>query len=765
MKAADAALLAAINASERVMLPDRLRVDWNADGYDGDGTIDDLSRHVLSVDLDGTLQPDVPDDVRLVQGNAAATLTVELGGGSATNDTVRPVTYWSPVAPAGDPDVPLAGLERRFRPCSWEVGFVTETGPQYVPMFTGRTSNLPVDGDNVHLVAIDNRSLLRDAPVLPALPASYTDPSTQELVAPGLEATWLVSYAFAQGGMYTSPPPRPGIRVWAPMHGSGQPFVHDALGGLFSAGDYALSAGSVDTACRFVDGPFVAALSSEDLRQSAIEGTAAAGTALYDVHGRSIGRIEYRVRVPNPNDIGTSGAAWVQADTWEGGLVVRGTGDLEVWIGGTLQAIITGTGIADGGWHFVGLWWDRIGGAWRVNVDSIVTTGSTGALPASGPGLPEDWAFEVIVQGGSAIAEVQITAGTTAVDPWLVSIPFTPGALIDRSDNQLVATVPDSAADWWELLKNLATAERGATYCSADGTGRYRTPSALATSQAQQTQLTLTSLTNISELTWEPDASRIRNKISCPWTQVTVHATAPDHCWDASSVIAVPPGQTVTQLVTLAGPTLGRTIGIAATVNTKPDGTGTQSGPVTVGNATSALVGSVTITVTLLTPTTARVDLANRAASWRYLADNQGGAALGLLGVYTSVEADPAPQTAQDDASIASKGPVSLDIPGSVWRQQAGWALGIAQQTLADCADPLPAITSLVVWGNPLADYYDRFLLQDTAGFRANGTYWIKSIRFARGGPGDLTMTIAATATRDIASFDAAPGFDTGVWS
>jgi hypothetical protein len=771
VKAVSAELAAAIVSPERQFVQDRLYVDWGNDGYGPAGSIDDLSGHVASVDLDGSLQPDVPDDVRLVEGNAAATLTVGLAGGSPTNDTVPTGTFFSPVAPAGDPDVPLAGLERRFRPCYWEVGLVTDAGPEYVRMFTGFTSNVPVSGNDVQLVAIDNRSLLRDPPQLPALPAYYVS-SSGAVIAPGLEATWLVSYAFASGGLYSSPPPRAGIRLWAPMHGSAQPFVHDELGGILNAA-YKPAIGALDR-CQFVDGPHVAALSSGAVNAGAagyLNATAApGGTNLYDQYGRSKGRLEAWALVP----AGVPNTLWpiaIQVDTDEGALQLNGGAFplLQVIIAGNEIADINGpevSGMFDGGWHFLGLAWDAVAGTYAVRIDSHLFTGTFTPTGTGGVSPGEAWPVYVQCANGSAISDVQVTAGGSPSDPWLMDMAFTAGAVIDRSGNQLVGLVPDSnAADWWELIKNVASAERGTAYFDAAGPGRYRTPAALATTQAQTVQVTLTSLTNVTALKVEPDASRVRNAISCPWAQVTVHSATPDHCYDASDVIALPPGRTVTLPVTLKGPTIGNSLGITAAINTQPDGSGTSSSG-TAHNTTKLTIGSVTVTVTLLTSTTASVAISNSTGGWRYVCDTTGQAALGLLGVYTSVDTSVADQTAQDDASIAEFGRVGLPYPASVWRQSAGWAAGIAAQTLADLRDPPPAITDLECVGDPRVEFFDRAAIQDSTGQRLNGEYWIKSRKYGRTADG-LTMTVAATLARNIAVFDdpTGPGFDEGAWS
>jgi hypothetical protein len=754
VKAVSAELAAAIEAPDRTLAPDRLFVDWDADGFGPAGSIDDLSGYVTSVSTDGSLQGDFPDDVRIVQGSAARTLTAGLGGGSPTDDSVGTVTYFSPVAPVA-PDVPLAGKDRRGRPCYHEVGFITANGPEYVRDFTGVTRNLPVGVGQraVTVQAVDNRSLVRKSLALPAAAAAWTDPAGTAIM-PGLEATWLASYVFAQNGFYASPPPRPGCRMWAPMHGSAQPFLFDDLTGLTLAGDYALEAGVSDGPCRFTDGPFLGALTARAMVHSEtdVRGIAApGGTALYDQYGRSHGRIEFWARLPPGTELSAWGGRVRINDDYEVMLSVDGNGDVEVWFDGNPVANIdTGGWHLDHLWHFVGLWWDRAAGSWIARLDETDHTGSLTPLPATGTSPGEDWDWQVLCQSTGSVAEVHITAGTAGTDPWLVDIPFTPGAVIDRSTNQLVGIVPESSTvDSGQVLKDLAVAERGTAYFDDAGVGRYRTPAALVTAAAQSTQVTVTSRDKITDLQIDTGADRVRNVITCPWVQVTASLGGTDHAYESSSVPVLPGGRVTTMLVDLKGPAFGASLGIVAAANTKADGTGTAYGPVVAPQATATTVGPVTVTVTQLSARSVRIDCENHSLSTIFLVDATGTAALSLSGIYLSADSSVTPATVRDDSSVTEFGEQPLGLPSSPWRQSLAQAVGIASQTLTDTADPQPVITDLIIVGDPRLEYYDRIAVQDLEGSRLNRTYWVRSIKPVRQ-PGSYLMTLAATATRDV---------------
>lgn len=766
MKVVSAELTAAIEAPDRVLAVDRLFVDWDRDGYGAAGSIDDLSGYATSVSTDGSLQGDYPDEVRIVQGTAARTMTVGLGGGNPADDSVGTVTYFSPVAPAGA-DVPLAGKQRRNRPVFHEVGFVTSAGPEYVRDFTGLTRGLPVGVGQraVTLQAVDMRSAIRRQLNLPAVAASYNDGGTS-LIQPGLESTWVASYVLARNGFYASPPPRAACRVWAPMHGSAQPVIHDALGGLIGAG-YGPAVGS-NVPCRFTSGPYVTALASGTAGGDDFAFTQAraepGGTALFDAYGRSVGRIEAWVQIPTAA-VGPSVVVLDVAND-EGSLYVdTAPQQIEVWVGQTQIATVTGpavTALFDGGWHFLGLWWDRIGGAWRVRVDATTFTGTTTALGTGGAPVAEDWDVYVSAASGAALAEVQVTAGGAGADPWLLDIPFTPSALIDRSDNQLVAVVPDTAAvDSWQVLKDLAVADRGTVYCTDGGVARFRTPSAATSAAAQATQVTVTSLDKVTDLAFDDSADRVRNVVTCPWTSVTVSLGGADYAYQASSVTVLPGGQTTTLMVDLRGPTIGSTLGIVVAANSKADGTGTNYGSSTVA-FTSTTVGPVNITVTQLTASTAKIVLANHSIGAVFLVDTTGSSALALSGIYLSATAGGSPAVAQDQASIDKYGEQPITLPSSPWRQSLAWATGVAQQVLGDTADPPPVITNLEIIGDPRLEYWDRIRVQDSTGSRLDGTYWVRSIKTSRAG-GRYLMTLAAVATRDVLLWDVGR-WDEGVW-
>lgn len=77
MLSADQATVDAITSSERTVIPS-VEVDWQYDGFTG--SMDDVSPMVGNVRVERAITSDLPKEVRLIEGNAVASATVELTG-------------------------------------------------------------------------------------------------------------------------------------------------------------------------------------------------------------------------------------------------------------------------------------------------------------------------------------------------------------------------------------------------------------------------------------------------------------------------------------------------------------------------------------------------------------------------------------------------------------------------------------------------------------------------------------------------------------
>lgn len=90
MQNVSAELALALTAPERV-IGTRLTIDWDNDGYNGDGTIDDLSSVINNVNVTQALTTNVPSTAQPVVGAAVAQLHADLGSGHFFGNAALPV--------------------------------------------------------------------------------------------------------------------------------------------------------------------------------------------------------------------------------------------------------------------------------------------------------------------------------------------------------------------------------------------------------------------------------------------------------------------------------------------------------------------------------------------------------------------------------------------------------------------------------------------------------------------------------------------------
>src|SRR5206468_4195096 len=103
-------LAAAIETHERRPLI-RVSVDWDGDGHGPTGSLDDLTPHVGTVTIDRTLAGELPAEVTIAEGSAAASLDADLTVGDPAEER-RHAAWWFSRA---NESSPLAGKERLGR--------------------------------------------------------------------------------------------------------------------------------------------------------------------------------------------------------------------------------------------------------------------------------------------------------------------------------------------------------------------------------------------------------------------------------------------------------------------------------------------------------------------------------------------------------------------------------------------------------------------------------------------------------------------------
>ncbi len=476
--------------SHRTWMPPRLRTDWNGTGYGGDGTIDDLTPQMGETwEVDHTLDDGYPDSVTFVSGTSVPELSTELVGRSYPSPAA-PITsaaYWSPLRT----DSPIYGYDRDVPPVTLDVGLVTEAGPERVRVFTGQMVNTPVRSGKASLQTISATRL--------KLMKLVQAPAFTSLYAKGIFATWPVSFALMQCGVYAGPAPRDECAWYAPMHGSAWPMIPSTnqvftaaqlLGGPAFPQWFAYEQTPTDAFPVLIDevdwisGPYV---SAPDLQL-----TASLRRVLYvgDIHldpdaptamtqAGNAGRLEMWVK-GDATDVNNApgGSAnitrlcslWLESTG--GGLPYVRLGvtptravQAQVYDGSNIRTLTSGTTLpTDGEWYFVGAAYDMTADRLWVNVGGTVTASNavmtTAALAATVDSYSDGFP---IFLSTLPVAEITFTTGVEAnVDNyplWRNDASFAPTATVYPSSIKLNVMADEEPREAWQTIADYAKAE------------------------------------------------------------------------------------------------------------------------------------------------------------------------------------------------------------------------------------------------------------------------------------------------------------------
>lgn len=137
----------------------RVRVDWNGDGL-YQHALSDMSRFVESVSTDRALKGSLPADIMLVEGSAAAQLSLTIGGEYQGLSMTSVFSPYNGLSALYTKDV--IGAE-----VAYDIGLDTVLGTVWYPQFIGNITEVtPERGDNtVDIRALDRVEKLR-VPVL-----------------------------------------------------------------------------------------------------------------------------------------------------------------------------------------------------------------------------------------------------------------------------------------------------------------------------------------------------------------------------------------------------------------------------------------------------------------------------------------------------------------------------------------------------------------------------------------------------------------------
>lgn len=681
-------------------------------------SVQDLSSAYESVTLERWLSADTPDEVRLVEGSAAAQLTVQLAKGEVADEKRTAAWRYSPYNASS----PLAGADRHNVPIKAAFGFQTAAGPETVRRFTGRTVNLPVrpKSASAELTALDGRDRMRTTVDLPMILANQN-----AFLKPGLNASWVVDYALRANGIYTSPAIRSQCVFSATMHGSAWPEV-----GRLNDQDttHWFDNDSADFfPCRFEQGRYSPVLLGGD------GGSFNRINAMIDQSHYQVGAndgqtvfFEFWAYLTPGADapalmfmFGESYPAffmdWVDVGT-DSKLVFtinRNATDPGSSIDGP-----TVSGVA--AWRYIGV--HMTFGTTitiRCRVDSTTTT-VVDADPSMVDGV--NFKYVSIIGTTVPVEAYQVTAEPYSATMW--NNAFTPSAILSMSANELTAIPPGISSDPWDLVSEVANAEFATHGFDENDLYLYQTRDRWISTEAQTQQRVLSTVDSIANLDIDDGLMAVRNVISVPASPVTVSALA--DVWSASEMYTIPPRNSLVVWANFNDTTLNVppyfTSGLSLDsnwfmANSRPDGTG--------------IVWSTGIQVYFeaVFANSAKIRLVNSNPGPLYMIDTTGAPALHVLGQAVSQDENASTTPiATSASSIAKYGTRPLPVSANRWRQSQSVAKGIAGDLLGELAVPRPTVKNIEIKADPRLRVGNRVGLADPDGVGPTSDFWIIGI-------------------------------------
>jgi hypothetical protein len=805
MQTASVNFATAISASSGVWAPHQVHADWASNGYDGDNTIDDLTPLAgKPIVIKQALDDGMPSGVTFTAGrDSTSAVTLPVGGRTVSGVVFNGPQYWS----VDNSSSPLSGYDRDIAPLTVAAGIVTAGGTERVTVFTGQMWDAPIKGRTVQVNGVSRNRTKLSRLVQP--PPIIGD-------SQGLTATWPISWALAQCGIYASPPPRAGCRGWIPMHGSLVPFLDSTaaatpyLAGLAATFTITGQAGN-SVRPTFVTGPYVLGVFAEVVTNSnspiTVEDVPLAAGTDFLSQAASAGRVEWWTRgdvddsAHTPNGAPASLVRFffqTDANTASAAGVTGGIGtDRKVFItavdgAGHAVTLKSASALAsDGAWYFCGLAWDIAGKKLWVNLNgtvgtSAVSTFVTSSLPATdsldapdgSPGL----------SSYLPIAEVQFTSGATANPDnfvWLNDPSyFTASAVIRPSLLNLVALGEPKPREAWEFINTYAQSELAMVRTDELDRVWYLPMTWLAESTQLTSVDTLSTALNAgTDLTPTRDLTKIRNQVTVNYQHTLVNDfnRLPAVLFLSFTVWIVPPGTTTqtivfgpptptgtfTDLQTPSGnPTPALAVSTSLTLLTSAQaaagGLSTSSyvtlNAVIDGSGTYATSAQVTATVTAWNAGKATLTFVNLSSTTYYTVNNGSASYVQIVGSSMAIRASSV--TVQDTASIAIRDVrgLSADTPGV---HDLATATFIANEILGRSRVARPQVT-VTVRGDPRRQPGDLVTLADPNVTNIGGQWRSLAVDTTLNGA-EVTQAITAVKTIPVAVWDQT-NWDQSIW-
>lgn len=779
-----------------------VQVDFDRDGYSG---TDDLSGYVTDIEIDRSIQSDLPDGTRIVAGYESAQATINLMGEKTDADH-----HGAWVFSATNTDSTYYGKKRVQAPTQVQIGFDTTSGPETLTRFAGSIREFDVDAGErtAQIQALDDRLSLHSLVTIPMVANGYIPSATQDSslsadplgVRPGLDGQWPMDYTLRQAGFYASPAPRTSCVLSATMHGSAAPEVGD-LSFAYFANQFLDSSGTLvdpdGDRLTFDQGNFAEALQPRSLGFSGGAVCRWTTSDMVPLIRSSAFIVECWVDTTAPTNAtrgGTlvSGAPMFSIQTTTTDSILVGVdGSRRPYLQCAVEGAVDYASAISAGWHYL-KWTVSINSAGtgisavvavdgNSTYDTLSATRSS-ALPSTRTGVTTKVTLAGRFPSTSTKEDYGCAIGIEALQVTNESsgpsnYSFTPSASLEASKNPIsVVPYSETGTDAWTLIQDIATAEFGVALFDETGTFKFWNRDHFGVGQSVDYDagtVTVNGVTSpipqvtsrkaIKALATSETVDSIRNHILVHYNPYSISAA--DWVWQASDKIRIGTRATKTITATLDNPAVG--IVKEFVWIDHGSSTGGFSGyracrRITgLGEPVDNLVFSVSVTAQ-----TATITITNPNPYWCYLVSPQadssgapysdsvvGEPRLWLRGMAVVDTSDDTSTTTGstgaaaeyvDDASKDAYGDQVYEADSGGWVQTEESASACAKAMLKVLKRPNPVLQNVTVVGDPRLQLGDRIELVDETGSALSEHAWIVGITetFSSGSYYEQSLTL-----------------------
>lgn len=758
--------------------------------------LDDITGQMSSMSVDRSLAGAFPDEVSFTEGSSSAQTTIDLISGVTDDERKHAAWQFSPF----NSDSPFSATKTRRvnLPFSAAIEFQKHDGSTAsFQRMIGSTRDIDVSVKNrsASLAALDYRDRLAGSVSLPIVDGE----------AQGCNATAFVSYALQSSGIPVAPPIADNCKLYQPLHGTTAPMIG---GSPLTLSTYVTDTTDYDPQDfskvdpglrpRFIDNP--KSVSALDAHWRHADHRATVGVVSPSTDGS--------LDVLSQSNAAGYFTAWVYADSsfvGEG----PGTGNnpdarfaVSFWVSQDPTIYIEfGVNIAgevlmafhdpnqgnrwrgtaypmpiDDQWHQIAIKYDfsaesensqllatnpDLGGPnsnWNIwNWSYASYAGMKANLPANDQWVPIS--AELVI--ATPMSDIQYVAVPEVGGCQYFDVPTYQdyGGKLPISSVELGGNLNTEPQEVWELVKNLAAADRASVYFDEGGNFHYSPLADRSTDEAQTVQKTVTSVDHITELDISQTIDSVKNTITVEYAPF--QSVRGGVAWSTSDTFVLPGrSTTILRLSFDEGVSYIRSRNYAGqpvpwywdNAWTWPPGTDgsfwgmacarkslTDTSDIKniVGLPWPRLVGGGGnyIDVEVQNPSSSVVYIFNdgqvpsfagvdNAANKAHM-ESLGSPSIMLAGNKLS-QTSPSSITVVDQFSIDSYSEQSFSFQNE-YVQSATMANTIAGSLMSDLKDPV-ATATLTVIGDPRLELGDRIRVQDPEGNVFDQEFWIQGI-------------------------------------